>query len=158
MPLTDDQAFKVGFLYKCAQLGLTIDETHDRIKQAISTIKSRQKTASVPWWAFPFAYMGGKAMELGGQVAGAIPGAASLAATGAIAAPVLAGGAGGYLAAKATTGDGKSLVDDAKQDEIVGEYERLADEARRRAKIKKIQDLTGRHIVALSPTPVSATG
>lgn len=144
MALTTEQAFKVGFLLKCAEDGLTLRETNERIKQTIATLEKR----AIIWPLL--AGLGTGAAWLGGKAIGAIPGTLSAAGTLGIAAPVVAGAGGGYLLAKGTSAD-KHLVGDAKQDEILGEYERLADEARRRARLKQLQQTTGRRVIALSP-------
>jgi hypothetical protein len=130
MPLSNEQIFKVGFLMKCAEQGLTIEETHTRIKVALAHIKQ--------------AFLG----PIGAAASALTP----LAAAGAIGLPILAGGTTGYLAAKATGADGKSMVDEAKKDEIAAEYKRLAEEAKRRTKIKQIQNATGQRIIALTPS------
>lgn len=147
MPLNAEQAFKVGFLMKCAEAGLTIEETRERVKEAILHVKRTIKTALDP--------IGG-AIGLGTDALGwgakQIPSLMSLGGAAAIGLPIAAGAGTGYLAAKLNSGNGGDMVDDAKQDEIVGEYERLAEEARRRARIKQIQEQTGRRILALTPS------
>jgi hypothetical protein len=129
MPLTPAQAFKIGFLQHCAERGYSMEETHSLVKQAIQ----HKKSAGIKdLWDV----------------------ATGLASTGAIAglaAPVALGAAGGYTAAKLPSMTDKNLVEEAKQDEIVGEYERLADEARRRARLKRLQQETGRRVIALTP-------
>jgi hypothetical protein len=37
--MTDAQAYKFGFLYRCAEEGLTVEETRARIKQAVAFVK-----------------------------------------------------------------------------------------------------------------------
>jgi uncharacterized protein YdbL (DUF1318 family) len=142
MALSQAQAFKIGFLMKCAEQGLTIEETHERVKEAITKLKM-QKNANMI--TDPLKFIGSKTWDAG-KVLG------SLGLAGAVGLPIVGGAGAGYLAAKATQSDGTGLVEDAKQDEIVGEYERLAEEARRRARIKQIQESTGRRIVALTPS------
>jgi hypothetical protein len=139
MPLTDEQAFKVGFLKKCAEDGLTIDETKQRVKLAIHVLqKAKEKQAIFGLET---------AQELAGKGLGLATTTAPLLLLGG---PMAAGGLAGYAAAKGLHGN-KDVVEEAKGDEIVGEYERLADEARRRARLKQLQALTGRRVVALSP-------
>jgi hypothetical protein len=148
MPLTEEQAFKVGFLKHCAEAGLTMEETKQRVKLAIHQLHEKQ--ALLPLIAGlggGAAWLGDKALSLGSALTPPLISGLTMAG---IAAPVLAGGLGGLALAKAT-GGGKEIVDDAKQDEIIGEYERLADEARRRTRLKQLQSATGRRVIALTP-------
>ncbi len=144
MELTDKQKFKAGVLLKCASEGLTIEQTHAKVKQLIQMQKQALGVLDIP------ARLLSAAGGIAGSTIRAAPAALSTAATIGIAAPVAAGLAGGYGLAKATNPD-KHVIDDLKQDEIVGEYERLADEAKRRSRIKKLQEQTGRRIIALTP-------
>lgn len=131
MPLTSDQAFKVGFLLRCAEEGLSNDETHRRVKLAFEKRAILpQLAAGAAGLAGGVASAGGKLISLGGKV---MPLAAGLA----LLAPILGGGAIGYLSAKSTEG-GPDLVERAKHEEIIGEYERLADEAKRKARAKRL--------------------
>lgn len=135
MPLTEKQAFKVGFLLRCADEGLTMEETHARVKAALA------KQAN------PLITGAGKMI---GGLASLVPGAASLLAAGSIAAPLAVGAGGGYLASKMTQ-PGDEVLDQAKRDEVIGEYERLADEARRKAKAKRLANTTGQHVTIMAP-------
>lgn len=145
MPLTQEQAFKIGFLQACAEEGLSMVETGQRVKQAIAFKRAGGQLEKQAWLP-GLAWVGGKAIQ-------AIPALASTGLTTAgvlgIGLPVAAGASTGYLAGKMNNTDGKGLVEDAKNEEIIGEYERLADEARRRSRLKKLQQDTGRHVVAL---------
>lgn len=40
--LNEREAFKVAFLEKCAQAGLSVDETHTRVKQALRSAEAAQ--------------------------------------------------------------------------------------------------------------------
>lgn len=150
--LNEKEAFKVGFLMRCAEEGLTMQETHQRIKLALASNIMLVKEA-IPWYLQPFTYAGGKAMDLATAGVKTIPSILSYGAAAGLVAPIAAGAGIGYGAAKFTTPD-HAIIDEAKQDEVIGEYERLAEEARRRAKIKRIQQQTGRRIVALNPGSV----
>lgn len=150
MPLTPEQAFKVGFLLRCGDEGLTAEEIAERVKAA----------ATMEKMAFPILgpLLTGAATATGSfvgglpgravQLAGALAPAVGVAAVGA---PVLAGAGLGYLGAKATASDSDDL-EQAKQDEIEGEYYRLAQEARRNAARKKLQARLGRKVTLLSPS------
>lgn len=144
MELSDKQKFKAGFLLKCAEEGLTIKETHIKVKQLIAMHK--QAFNPLDLITKPVGLIG----NLAGNIIKTLPSAASTAATIGLAAPVGVGLAGGYGLAKMTNPD-KHVIDDLKQDEVVGEYERLAEEAKRRSRIKKLQEQTGRRIIALTP-------
>jgi hypothetical protein len=144
MPLTEKQTFKLGFLRKCAEDGLTTDETIQRVKLAIQQIKCKNEKQA--FWGGALAAGG----MVGSKLLGMVPGLASMAGTAAVVAPVAAGAGAGYLAAKATNSD-KSIVEDAKQDEVIGEYARLAEEARRRTRLKQLQQATGQRVIALTP-------
>lgn len=152
MSLTPEQSFKIGFLQACAEMGFTLDETHQRVKQAIALKRSGYQMEKQAWWP----WLAGGLSYLGGKAVGAIPALASLGLTTAgvvgIGAPVAAGALTGYGAAKLKDldNDDKGTVEDAKNEEIVGEYQRLAEEAKRRTALKKLQQ-EGRHVVALTP-------
>jgi hypothetical protein len=51
-----------------------------------------------------------------------------------------------------TEPNSRNMLEEAKQDEVVDEYVRLAEEAKRRATLKRIQAQTGQRIVPLSPS------
>jgi hypothetical protein len=124
MPLTSKQAFKVGFLYRCAEEGLSKEATEKRVAV------SYEKQAIIP---------------LLGQAAGVTGYAARLLTL----APLLgigAAGLGGHLVgsglgklqAEATSGSLPSdrvpeEVKRLRHAEILGEYARQTREAKRRA-------------------------
>jgi hypothetical protein len=136
MPLTPEQAFKVGFLIRCADEGLTPEETAQRIKSA-----SLMEKVALPFVPDldTLAKLWGAGTQIG--TAGAIAG---------LGIPTLGGAAAGYGLAKATV-PGAEQLEDAKQDEIEGEYYRLAQEARRNTARKKLQARLGRKVTLLSP-------
>lgn len=139
MALTEKQAFKVGFLLRCADEGLTIEETHQRVKQAIDK------------YANPLAALAGAGTVLGGLAKHVLPfGAESGLALG-IGAPVAAGAGLGYMAAKMRH-PGEEVLDQAKRDEVIGEYERLADEAQRKARAKRLANATGQNVSIMAPS------
>ncbi len=147
MSLTPEQLFKIGFLYKCAQAGLTQEETHEVVKEAISRLKGESKQAQ-----FGTGLISG-AGKVVGSATSALPHLFSLGGLALMGIPVAAGAVGGYSLAKLRGGgDAKTMLEDAKKDEIVGEYERLAEEARRRARLKRLQSMTGERVVALTPS------
>jgi hypothetical protein len=134
MPLTPEQAFKVGFLIRCADEGLTPEETAQRIKSA----SLMEKVAWIPSLdTIGKLWNAGKEVGTAGLVAG-------------LGLPTLGGAVAGYGLAKATV-PGAEELEGAKQDEIEGEYYRLAQEARRNAARKKLQARLGRKVTLLSP-------
>lgn len=158
MQMTQEQAFKAGFLLRCAEEGLTIDETHARVKQAIAEVKMGrnvlgiEKTAFIPQVAGALGSLGSNVGRLGGSLISAVPGLLSTGAMIGIGAPVAAGAGTGYLAARLTKTENKDALEEAKHDEILGEYERLAEEAKRRALLKRIQAQTGKRLIPMSPS------
>jgi hypothetical protein len=145
MSLTPEQAFKVGFLVRCADEGLTTEETAQRIKSA-----SLMEKVALP--GILSGALSGVNSTLGilGKGLGFAGAVAPAAAITALGVPTLGGAGAGYLAAKATNPDTDEL-EHAKQDEIEGEYYRLAQEARRAAARKKLQARLGRKVTLLSP-------
>ena len=155
--LTSEQAFKVGFLLWCADNGLTQEETHAHIKTAMARAKQAGwGTAAVGAGignsvaGTPGAIAGGLAGASPEGTMKALPSVLSAATLLGVALPILGGAGGGYLAAKAT-GSNKDDVEQAKQEEIEGEYYRLAQEARRNAARKRLQSRVGRKVTLLSP-------
>ncbi len=123
--MTDRELFKIGFLRKCAEEGLTAEETGARVKAALAAVTGVTKVAFDPFGA------GAKMLSTG--MSYAVPlGALGLA--GLAAAPIAAGAGVGYLGAKMQ--QDPMTVERAKSDEVVAEYLRLADQARRRTELK----------------------
>lgn len=152
MQPTPEQIIKIGFLLKCAEDGLTIEETHARVKAAISMLKEGSP-AGIIGAIMSGVYGAGKdVVNTAGKAISAVPALAELGLTVGLGAPIVAGGAGGYAAAKLTGDNDKRVLEEAKQDEVASEYERLAEEARRRTLLKRIQAQTGRRILPLSPS------
>ncbi len=154
MRLNQEQAFKAGFLLGCAEDGLTNQETCFRIKQAIAEVKNNanlEKQAIAGW----LAALLGVGSGLKSLVGGAMSTASAIGPPFAIGAPVGIGAVTGYGLAKLRQGGPGDLLADTKQDEIIDEYSRLADEAKKKALIKRIQNRTGKRIVPLSPSLTS---
>jgi hypothetical protein len=105
--MTTQEAFKIGFLTKCAELGLTAEETTERIKQAHARVKMAQWgkfLASLPGWLTK------------GLMVGAIV-------------PPVAGAVGGYAMSQAH--DRPYSKDMARKDEELAEYYRAMDQLAR---------------------------
>jgi len=155
MQMTPELAFKAGFLLRCAEEGLTLEETHQRVKQALAQAQSGKLSLEKQafWPALTsLGVMGSNAANLAGRAVPAATGLLSLGTGVAIGAPLVAGAGTGYLAAQLSRNTHRQGLEEAKQDEIIDEYDRLADEAKRRALLKRIQAQTGKRIVPLSPS------
>jgi hypothetical protein len=96
--------------------------------------------------------LGSGLISTAGKALSAAPALAELGIGVGVGAPIAAGAMGGYGLAKLTSNDNPHALEEAKQDEITSEYERLSDEAKRRILLKRIQAQTGRKILPLSPS------
>lgn len=103
--MTNREAFRFGFLLRCAEEGLNPDQTQQRVKQAFY----------------------GAAKDLGSTLWGGLKTMGGLGIAGGVG----VGAAGGYLAAKATEPDADP--EEAKLQELVATYRLYADNARRKA-------------------------
>lgn len=142
MPITPAQAYKFGFLLRAADEGLTREELCERVKVA----RDMQKRALVPG----LGYAGGAAMGLGNRALGALGHVGRAGMIAGLGIPLVGGAAAGLVAAK-TLGNNKDDIEEAKQDEIEGEYYRLAQEARRNAARKRLSLATGRNVTVVGP-------
>lgn len=125
MPLTPSEAFKVGFLLKCAEDGLTPEQILARVRE-MRTGLSKQ------------AVIGGlldKALDAGGGIAKSM---ASYGIPAAIIAPPAIGALGGYALSKATDIDDTD-VNGIKNQEVVDEYNRQTDRLRRQNAVRNYQ-------------------
>lgn len=110
--MTDKEAFKFGFLLRCAQEGLTPEETRQRI----------EKTAALKRADFdPLAAM--RSVGKGALLT-------------ALVAPPAVGALGGY--ALATAHDDNYDVDEAKKEEELAEYYRAIDQLGRSNRLQTI--------------------
>lgn len=121
--LTAKEAFKIGFLAKCAEDGLTPDQMLARVKAAKDAFEKR-------------AFIGGLLGSAAGAVGGAAKTVAGYGIPLALAAPPILGGLAGYGLAKATDVDDTD-VDDIKNRELVEEYKRQAAKLQQQAAVRK---------------------
>jgi hypothetical protein len=142
MPDSDKDLFKLGFLTRCAEEGLTPQDVASRIENAAS------KSASTFWrFALPTAGVGllSHILSSGQNASNAVNTAATgfdLAGRGALAlgtaaagAGLLGGGALGYGAAKLTE---PTITDeDIKKQELAETYRIYAERARAKRKVRK---------------------
>lgn len=115
--LTPTQAFRIGFLMKCAADGLTPEETRDRIEKAAEFLEKG---------AGPLGDIGSGLASLG-----------SSAKTYGIALPVGAGVLGGYMAHKAVDDDLDE--DDVRKREIIEELQHWTRRAKEQQKMKQLR-------------------
>ncbi len=133
--MSPQEAFKVGFLLSCADRGLSAEATHALVKRAVAGIGN----------------VVGEMIEAPGRFVSAVgPTVLNAGLLAAVGLPIAAGAGTGWAAAKLTDDD--SNVDEAKTDEILAEYQRLTDQARRQAAMKQ---LTGQPTLGLK-RPVTA--
>lgn len=125
MPLSAQEAFKVGFLARCVQDGLSPDQMLDRVKAASDMLEKR-------------AVLNALVSGAGGMMGGAARTLASYGLPAALAAPPILGGLGGYALAKATDMDDTD-ADSIKNQELVEEYRRQAERLKRQ---KAVRDYT----------------
>lgn len=125
--MTPIQAFKLGFLLKCAEAGLTPDEANDVAKRAL-----------VKHAAGPLETLGNKAWD-------AVPGLVGLLGKGLLVAPLVGGAAIGYGAGKLQQDEG-ATIEATKKEELESEYNRLASEAEANARRRKLQAVLGRRV------------
>ena len=129
--LDDRQAFKVGFLRKCADAGLTIEETHEVVKQALSLVKESAVNILPDVLQEPYKQLWGA----GGH---ALKSMADYGMTGALLAPGAIGAGAGLLAGHLTDVDDTD-VKALKQQELIDEYHRQIEllNAKRRGVYKR---------------------
>jgi len=116
--MSPQEGFKIGFLLACADRGLDAEEAHGLVKRAFAGLDS--------------------VLDLPGRALSALgPTAAQTAILAGVGLPIAAGAGTGWAAAKLTDDD--SNVEEAKTDEVLAEYQRLTDQARRQAAVKQLK-------------------
>lgn len=127
--MTNEEAYKFGFLMRCAEEGLSQDQITERIKQA-----SLNKTAGIGSEILGgVKAFGGKGVDLAGRLFGSL---LSLGKIGLIAGPPVAGMAGGYVLGKARSDDFDP--EEAKQQELIAEYQRALDQFNRSQRVQEL--------------------
>jgi len=122
MPLNPQEAFKVGFLARCVQDGLSPEQMLYSVKQAAVLFEKK-------------AFLGNLLGSAASTVGGAAQGLAGYAIPAALIAPPVLGGLAGYGLAKATDIDDTD-VDDIKNRELLQEYRRQAEKLRRQKAVR----------------------
>lgn len=162
-------AFKVAFLSRCAEEGLNLDQIHQRVKEAVARAEAEQeKKAAIGFFGGLGVGTGiadpgiiSKGLRgLGGAITGFANNPSNTLKSDLLAAasggtmgwhadkimPLVLGGgallAGGGLAAGkllADSTDDPMAADEVKQQELVNEYKRLTDKAKRQAKFRQLK-------------------
>lgn len=132
--MTPRQLYKLAFLRDCASRGLDLDQMRATVEEAIAqeeaAIGALIKRANI------FSNVAGEIVEMAGRLGTA---ALPIATAGLIATPIVAGGVTGHLAAKVQDDD--SDVEQAKADELISEYRRLSEQARRTAAKRQLRPI-----------------
>lgn len=127
MGLTAREAFKVGYLKRCAVDGLSPEQTSQSVKTAAEKL----------------SFLGGL-MDKGWDLAKGVGGAAvGYGLPLALAAPPIAGGLAGYGLAKATDWDDTDIAD-VQDGEILDELRRQTQDLQRRRQVMDYQKATQR--------------
>ena len=120
MSLTPREAFKFGFLSRCVEHGLSLDQVHQQVKEALDKLAGWTDLITKP----------------AGAAAHGVASMSPYAMAGLAAAPLAIGGLGGFGLAKAVDVNERD-ADEVKRDEVTDEYERQTDLLRR---VKAIRD------------------
>ena len=112
MPLTPREAFRIGFVMRCADEGLTGEQVRERVEKAAALVEKR---------GGPLSALGGLAGHAGGLL---------------LAAPLAAGVGGGYLAHKMV--EDSVDEDDVRQQELIAELKHWARRAREQRKMRAL--------------------
>lgn len=121
MPLTNREAFKVGFLARCVEARMTPEQMLSQVKQAQVLLTKHAFLDSIA-----------------NGVAGMGKSLASYAIPAALIAPPVLGGLAGYGLAKATDVDDTD-VDEIKNREVIDEYKRQAAKLQRQRAVRDYQ-------------------
>jgi enoyl-CoA hydratase/carnithine racemase len=121
--MTANEAFKLGFLTRCVEEGMTPEQIHTLTKRAFSSVTQNVTDAAKA----PFD-ISASALSTGQK---ALP---YLAAAMAI--PPSVGGLMAYLKNHATD-RGDDLVEEAKQQELTDTYQRMAEQLQRAQQMRK---------------------
>lgn len=130
------QAFKAAFLHQCLQQGLSLEETHELVKEACARLAqptAEKQAGPWPWLRANIPFLGSTADAVGGTVTGIASGAAKgiaekipgLAVGAYLGVPIAAGAGAGYGLAQL---EGLNDEDPAeiKTQETIEAYQRAA--------------------------------
>lgn len=137
--LTAREKFKTAFLLKAARLGMTLEETHELVKQALAEPETKEANtlATLGAIAAPFT-------DVGKHIAKSTwDSAKNLGGLGLYATPVVTAGIGGLLGHTAAKAEGLGsdvTAEEEKQRELVDAYRRAAEQARMASSVRRKQD------------------
>jgi hypothetical protein len=124
------QAFKAGFLLRCAEEGLNLDQMEERIAKLEKQAGIGSSAGAILGW--PVGVTAGLARLAGKGIAGGV--------TMPLAGSMYAGGLGGWALANASKKpEDVADPEDMKREDLRNEYLRLADEARRKTILRNMQ-------------------
>lgn len=126
MPLSAQDAFKVGFLARCVEAGLDADQTLAAVKRAGDLFEKQAFLGNL------ISTTAGKVMDVG---KGALGATAAYGLPLAVAAPPILGGLTGYGLARATDVDDTDVAA-IKDQEVVDELRRQAARLRRERAVR----------------------
>lgn len=141
--LTPQEQWKVACLHVCAEHGLTMEETHAVIKEAIWLLETGtfEKEAVGGLLAGGLAGAGkligkgvGGVLSFGGD---ALLGLLKTFGTAALLAPIALGGVTGAVLGKGFGGTSEEDVEEAKKKELIDAYQSAAERARTKSRIAK---------------------
>lgn len=135
MDLTSKEAFRLGFLTRCAEEGLTGTALQARIKSAAegATEKRANPGLTIPSWLLALPLVGGAARSAGNALYDIAQTGGALAVGAPAAAGLAAGGLGGYALAKFN--EPNITDDDVKAQEVADTYRRYAQRLKIRRKL-----------------------
>ena len=127
-----NEAFRLGFLARCVEEGLSADATFELSKQAAAVM---EKAALTPDWIAQQLF--GPVNKLTGAVKGVGDAASSMMpyVGAAMAVPPLLGGTAAYLVNHATDTDAAD-VEEAKNHELAETYNRMASQLQRQKQLQ----------------------
>jgi hypothetical protein len=124
--MTPQEAFKLGFLARCVEGGLSDEQTNALAKRAADLVGEQEKSAE--GIADAVGKTIGGVMEAGGK---AVYPLAALA----LATPPALGGLAAYFKNQATDID-EDDVESVKKQELIAQYKRMADQLRRQKQLR----------------------
>jgi hypothetical protein len=140
--LTPCQAFKAAFLHRCVEQGLTLEQTHELVKQACHELENPGEKTAFIW---PWIKENIPGVEVASNIAGGLAhGMASrlpgLALAGYVGIPAALGGAAGYGISQ-LEGLNDEDADEIKIQEKIEAYRRAADRAALQQKLHQRRDV-----------------
>jgi hypothetical protein len=124
--MTPQEAFKFGFLMRCAEEGLQAEEIYERAQQALIKVANPGIVGAGV----------GAGASMAWPVVKGVAGLGQTALIGGLLASAGLGAGGGYMAAKLTEPD--MDAEEAKTQELITTYQLFADEARRNAQRRQM--------------------